>query len=121
MKNYIYIFALLICFSFSCSEDSDPIQTCNVDNVLNQPWLQELIAETEQFEIGREYTFISMGTYNSQTVFMLKNCCPFCNSVVPVYDCSGNTLGTIGSEGISADEITDSEVIWKSSNNSCNI
>lgn len=121
MKNYIYLIFFLVCFSFSCSDDTDPIRACNVENVLDLSWLQELIAQTEKFEIGRDYTFISMGIYDSQTVFLLNNCCPLCNSIVPVYDCSGNTLGTIGSEGISADEITDLKVIWKSSNNSCNI
>lgn len=121
MKNYFYLFAFLGMLNFSCSDDNDPVKACNVDNVLELPWLQELIAETEEFEIGRDYAYITMGTYDSQTVFVSQNCCPLCNSIVVVYDCSGNTIGKIGYEGISADEITDREVIWKSSNNSCNI
>jgi hypothetical protein len=121
MKKLIYLSAFLGMLTFSCSDDSDPIRACNVDNVLDMPWMQELIAETEEFEVGRDYTYITMGIYDSQTVFVLNNCCPLCNSIIPVYDCSGSTLGTVGSEGISADEISDMEVIWKSSNNSCSI
>lgn len=121
MKNLIYLFLFLGLLTFSCSEDPDPVKACQVDNVLELPWLQELIAETEKFEIGRDFTYITMGTYDSQTVFVLRNCCPLCNSVSPVFDCSGNPLGVIGSDGIVFDEISDREVIWKSSNNSCEI
>ena len=121
MKKLIYAFVFLGLLTFSCSDDSDPIRACNVDNVLDLPWLEELIAETEEFEIGRDYSFITMGTYQSQTVFVLQNCCPNCNSTFPVFDCSGNPLGSIGPEGVPFEEIANREVIWKSSNNSCNI
>jgi len=121
MKNYIYHFAFLGLLAFSCSDDPDPIKACDVDNVLDMPWLAERIEELESSEFSRTYSSISMGTYNSQTVFISGNCCPNCNSVITVSDCSGNNLGIIGQDDISADEITDRKVIWKSSENSCNI
>ena len=121
MKNLFFLFAFLGLVTFSCSDDPVPIQACNVDDVMDLPWLQELTAETEEFEIGMNYSYITMGTYDSQTVFVLQNCCPNCQSVFPVYDCSGNQLGLIGADGIVWDEISDRKVIWKSSMNSCNI
>ncbi|MBN7813167.1 hypothetical protein J0A68_19585 [Algoriphagus sp. H41] len=121
MKKLLYVFAFLGLLTFSCSDDSDPIRACGMDNVLEMPWIQQQIAETESTELGRDYWYISTGTYHSQTVFLLQNCCPMCNTIVPIFDCGGNTLGTLGSSGISLDDISDRKVIWKSSNNSCNI
>ncbi|GAB3219082.1 hypothetical protein GCM10027454_07910 [Algoriphagus aestuariicola] len=121
MKKLLYSLSFLVLLTVSCSDDPDPIRACNVENAMDLVWLQELIVETEEFEIGRDYSFITMGIYDSQTVFVLQNCCPLCNSVYPVYDCSGNSLGVIGSAGVPFEEITDRKVIWKSSNNSCNI
>ena len=120
MKNFIYLFAFVGLLAFSCSDDSDPIRACNVDNVLELPWLQERIAEIESTQFGREYSYISMGTYESPIVFVLGNCCSFCNTVVPILDCGGNALGTLGS-GIDFNEIMDRKVIWKSSANLCNV
>jgi hypothetical protein len=106
---------------FSCSDDPKPIQACNVDNVFDLPWLDQEISEMEDSEFGREYNFIAMGIYNSQTIFEFGNCCPTCNSVYPVKDCTGNTLGAIGQNGITYDQITERKIIWKSSTNSCAI
>ena len=121
MKKLIYLSTFLGLFAFSCSDDPKPIQACNVDNVLEMPWLEEEITELEDSEFGREYVVISMAMYNSQPVFIVANCCPTCNSVVTVRDCGGNYLGWIGQDGISADEIKDRKVIWRSSENACNV
>lgn len=122
MKNYIYLFALLVCLSFSCSEDPKPIEACATDNVLEDlPWLVEKIEEFEQSTFGQEYSYISKGTYQSQAVFIFQNCCPFCNTVFTVYDCSGNFMDTLGSGGISPSEITGMAVIWKSADSSCGV
>lgn len=121
MRYSLYLFAFLICLNFSCSEDSEPIEACATDNVLEDlPWLVERIEELEKSDFGQEYSFISKGTYQSQTVFIFQNCCPNCNSVFTVQDCSGNSLGTFGTGGIQTSEVTDMTVIWKSSKNSCN-
>lgn len=116
----LLIFSCLL--AFSCSDEDVSIQSCNVDNVLTDlPWLHQKIEESEQSDFSREYNFITIGTLDSKTVFMLRNCCPFCLSTVPVYDCNGNVLGAIGMDDLSGEEITDERVIWKSSGNSCNI
>lgn len=128
MKNPIYLFAFLGLLAFSCSDDPDPIKACDVDNVLDMPWMAELIEVEEQHEIGQSYSYLMTGKYKSaamsapQPVFFFMNCCPNCLMVPPVvYDCGGGELGRMGSEGILLEEIKDQEVIWKSSKNSCTI
>lgn len=116
----LLIFSCLL--AFSCSDEDVSIQSCNVDNVLTDlPWLHQKIEESEQSDFSREYNFITIGTLDSKSVFVFQNCCPFCNSVYVVYDCRGNTLGIIGSDGLTMEAIADKRVIWKSSDNSCNI
>ncbi|GAA0881336.1 hypothetical protein GCM10009119_43060 [Algoriphagus jejuensis] len=115
MKNFGYLIVLLTLVTFSCSDDSDPIQACNVDNVLDLPWLQEKI---EMYQVG-DHT-ITMGTYDSQTVFVATTCCALCNMTAPpVFDCSGNLIGKIGYDGIMLEEIADKEIVWKSEDKSC--
>lgn len=120
MKKATYLFLILAIGFSACSDDSEPLQACKTDNVLvDLPWLAELIEEQEQSFIGQNYSFISTGKYKLKTVFILQNCCPNCNSVSPVYDCSGEKLGFLGSNDIEIDKVQKYEVIWKSSENSC--
>lgn len=118
--------ATLICLFFaitfsSCSkEEVEPIQACDTQNVLvDLPWLAELIEEQEQFEISQSYSFISTGEINGRSIFVLQNCCPFCNTISPVYDCSGQPIGLLNSSDIKFEDIENYEVIWKSSKNEC--
>ena len=126
MKNFIYLFAFLALLAFSCSDDVDP--SCGVEDAIDMPWLAKLIEEEEKHFTGQNYSFLYTGIYRPSTmigqrrVFMFGNCCPGCLMSPPtIYDCSGETLGQLGTDGIEWEEITDSEVIWKSSNNSCSI
>lgn len=121
MKKAAFLILVFVIGFSSCSEDEvEPFQVCDTQNVLvDLPWLTELIEEQEQFTIGQNYSFIATGKFNQKRVFVLQNCCPLCNSIYPVYDCSGAVLGVIGSEGIEFEKIENYEVIWKSSKNSC--
>lgn len=121
MKNLVYLFALLFCFS--CSEVSEPMEACATDNVLTDlPWLIDLIENEENGFIGKNYSYISTGIYKSKRIFILSNCCPNCLMLPPpVYDCSGNMLGRVGDDDFESDKIKDEEVIWKSSENSCTV
>lgn len=114
------LFVLLAVIVFSCSDDQDP--SCNVDNVVTDlPWLADLLSEEENHFIGQSYSILYTGTYKSKTVFLIGNCCPNCLMLPPsVYDCKGKVLGSLG-DGIEWEDIKDQKVIWKSSNNSCNI
>lgn len=121
MKKAVYLFLILAIAFSSCSKDEvEPLQACDTQNVLvDLPWLAELIEEQEQFIIGQNFSFIGTGKLNQKRVFILQNCCPFCNTVAPVYDCNGEELGFLGSNDINFEDIENYEVIWKSSKNEC--
>ncbi len=119
----LVILLLVFGFTFSaCSEDEvEPLQVCDTQNVLvDLPWLAELIEEQEQSFIGQNYSFIATAKLKQRRVFILQNCCPFCASIFPVFNCSGEVLGSIGSEGMDFEDFNNYEVIWKSSDNTCN-
>jgi len=119
----IILFSILLSFVIlSCKTDDDNlINTCNVTNpVENLNWLKEVIADIEQsslFESGEVY--ISQANYNSNTIFILGNCCALCNSVLPVYDCEGNNLGYVGDSNFDTSILDNDKVIWKSENFIC--
>ncbi len=118
MKNLIYLFVFLGLVT-SCSDDPDP--SCNVENVVTDlPWLADLLAEEENHFIGQTYSILYTGAYKSKTVFVIGNCCPNCSMAPPaVYDCTGRVLGYMGTDGIEWEDLKDSRIIWRSSNNQC--
>ena len=71
-------------------------------------WLKQEIANREQDKTAiNKYFYIQQGNYQGETVFTYSNCCPFCDSVTLVYNCSGVKI-----EEINFQEITDLKVIW---------
>lgn len=123
MKKIILPFVLLIALSFSCQEENTPSTACQIENPLQEmDWLKVIIENLEGSSLT-EYMYISQATRGSSTVFLVQNCCPFCNTVTPVYNCEGVLLGILGSgeNGIDPTTIKNSKVIWKSENFSCNI
>ncbi len=121
MKKAAFIFLIFAIGFVACSDDEvEPLQACDTQHVLvDLPWLAELIEEQEQFIIGQNFSFIGTGKLNQKRVFILQSCCPFCNTVAPVYDCKGEELGFLGSNDINFEDIENYEVIWKSSKNEC--
>jgi len=125
MKNLFYTFMFLGMVTFSCSDEEnpnlpEPFQACGVDNVFELPWIAAGIEDLEKSDIGKKYSSLHSAQYGSQTVFYFGSCCPYCSMVPPsLYDCGGNKLGKFGTEGIDWEEITNFEVIWKSSENEC--
>jgi hypothetical protein len=122
MKKAAFLILILAIGFSSCSEDEvEPLQSCDTQNVLvDLPWLAELIEEQEQYFIGQNYSYITTGKIKDRRVFVLQNCCPFFASIFPVFNCSGEVLGSIGEEGFEFEDIENYEVIWKSSENGCN-
>ena len=123
MKNLVILCFLLLC---CCSEDDDDslaiVTACEVDNPLEQlTWLSEQIRTKvlNQTEFS-EYDFITQGKFNSETVFLFKNCNPIANSVVPVLDCQGIMLGLLSLE-IPQEEIFEETLIWKNAPSSCDL
>mgnify|MGYP005748228407 CR=1 FL=1 len=119
MRNFLSILFLSLIF-FSCEKAEGPV-SCGVENPSqNLPWLAERIENIEASSFP-EYFYIVEARYNGETVFLFENCCPFCNSVVPVYNCNGDLLGYLSEQnGIDPSKISFVQIAWKPSNSSCN-
>jgi len=117
MKNYLFL--LIVLLTLSCKEKVKPSSICDVGNPTQDlPWLKAEIQSREQDHGDvAKYFFIEQGEYNNQTVFLYDNCCPMCNTIITVYDCSGIKLFDL-SPGI---EIKNIKTIWKPEGNPCQV
>ena len=118
MKNYskIILAIITIIFLFSCdNDDANNSFACNVKNPAeNLPWLKTKIESFEEFPTIYEYMYVQQGTYAGQIVFMVGNCCPFCDSYFPVYNCEGEEL-----KGLNFQDISELKTIWKPLGSEC--
>ena len=124
MKSTNLIVVIVLALFFSCNSDDDiGHNNCAVDNpVEDLDWLKAKIAELEASDSSTaKYRYISQAEYNNRTVFILGNCCPICNTVLPVYDCEGASLGIIGTRDQDIDEsiMDDDIIIWSPSDFTC--
>lgn len=118
-KNSLLLLLVLLMFSFSCQEKVDPLLACGVENPReNLDWLNELIEQLEITEFGRTFNYITEGIFQDQTLFVLQNCCPNCNSAPIFYDCQGNVFDTAE---ISIADLSEVQLIWKSEFSSCTV
>jgi hypothetical protein len=114
MKKLLLSFLFLIVFTFGCKEDEEPALICGTtDPVADLPWLNTLTNELNDSYFGVYYS-ISKTTFEGNDVFVLRNCCPNCNSVIPVYSCTGDQLGILSANsGINPAIMDNAVVIWK--------
>jgi hypothetical protein len=114
MKKFIVLMLLVFSVSFGCKEDEEPILICGtIDPVADLPWLNTLTDELNDSYFGVYYS-ISKTTYEGNDVFVLRNCCPNCNSVIPVFSCTGDQLGILSANaGINPAILDYAVVIWK--------
>ena len=117
---------VMVLFSFlvSCEEDNrTPSNTCSVnDPIMELFWLTNRVEEFEQSTSeASKYFYISQASYLGNTVFVLENCCPFCNTVISVFDCEGELLGILGTrdEDIDPDSLDNKKVIWHPEDSPC--
>jgi len=114
MRRILLSMILLSAISFSCKEEEDPQLVCGkLDPVAELPWLNTLTNELNDSYFGVYYS-ISTSIYEGETVFILRNCCPNCNSVTPVYSCNGTQLGILSANaGINPAILDQAKIIWK--------
>jgi hypothetical protein len=118
MKKLIPLLFLMLCLG-SCKECEGPT-VCGTENPTEDlAWLKNLINEIKGNSFSK-YNYIVQATYEGRTVFLVQNCCPFCATIVPVYDCEGNNLGYLtGENGINPEKLRGEKVIWKPENSEC--
>ena len=123
MHKTIKIFLLIIGLAFSCEEGKDCCtHPCDVNNPAeNLPWLKAEIDSWKSTGELYKYFYVEQGNYFGQPVFIMKDCCPFCNTITPVLDCKGEVLWYAYSEPDKTALITDLKIIWKSDDLQCDI
>lgn len=117
----------IIIFFFLClsCDNSDNINgnLCSVENAIEDlDWLKSKIAEyKENSSDTQKYFYVTRAAYENMTVIIFPNCCPLCNTVTLVYNCSGELLGIVGSREEDIDEgILDRDIIiWKPDDFAC--
>lgn len=122
MKKISYLIMLVFFAGFSCQEKAEEptFEACGVQNPVKElTWLVERTASFQPTEIDG-FFYITQGEYLEETIFMIRNCCPYCNTVVVAYDCEGSELGVVG-QGSEIDPslILNEKTIWKPENSSC--
>lgn len=116
---FFTLFALVIS---ACSDIPEPDMCLDPESAGTSNWLQTIIDEIENDTSSHaSYQHIMTGTYEGQRIFIVKNCCPFCQYVAPVYDCSGEYLGFLSYQdnGINPGDIKDEQLFWKRSDSAC--
>jgi thiol-disulfide isomerase/thioredoxin len=119
MRNYSKIIIVLVMATLlvsSCEkDDAKDSLTCNVANPAEElPWLKTMIESWEDNSTIYTYMYVQKGTYSGKTVFLAANCCPFCNSYFPVFDCDGEEIAVTNIQ-----DITGLKTIWKPANSQC--
>jgi len=121
MKKY---FIIVLLFTISCDNEVDILiyNSCDAERPIEQlDWLREKAQEMNEYDDDiKQYFYISQASYQDQTVFIFGNCCPFCNTVIPVMNCEGENIGTLGFD-IEYEDISDENTILKPENFSCQI
>jgi len=122
-KSLAFISLFLFAFA-ACDCEESPEQTCGTLNPTEDlAWLKTAIESWDQYKSEDYYTFmyVQQGMYRGQQIFLFGNCCPFCNTTVPIYNCEGELLWYAGSEPEKTEKITDLKVIWKPDGFQCTI
>ncbi len=124
MKSYFALLTFCILIFSSCQDDANVFQDDEQQplpskclagaSISDMAWLQVEIQQIEQSDIS-EYFYISEGEIAGIAVILLENCSPFCGTIIPVYDCEGKLLGTLGNgeDQIRGDELSNKRVIWQ--------
>jgi len=94
MTKKILIISTLLILLFSCQEAH--IDNCSVKNPIEQlTWLNTMISNIKADTLISAYFYFSTVNYQGNTVFVLQDCCPMCNTIHLVFNCSGKAIGYI--------------------------
>lgn len=121
LKRYLLFFVISPLVFFACSDDDGLTNTCLIENpVAELDWLASEIQTLEQSGIS-QFLYVSQAEYENGTVFIFGNCCPNCNSVIPVRNCSGELIGILGNgdDDIDFSLLTRDIIIWRPDDFQC--
>lgn len=116
----------VLLLALGCNNDDlnlPVVSACNVENPIEDlEWLRGQITELKKLNSDlTQYFFIEQAEYQNETIFISNNCCPFCNTIVPMYNCSGDNIGLFGDENFNSSTISNRAIIFRSSDFGCEI
>lgn len=120
----IIILIFLTLGNISCEKDDNGLNnTCNVSNPIEElDWLKQKVEELEETDSDiLQYFYITQTEFKTKTIFIFPNCCPFCNTIIQVFNCEGETIGYIGDGNFDSTILENDKIIWKPENFSCDI
>lgn len=117
MKKQLILLSLLALAIFSCDkEDEEPATACGVsDPIENLQWLKQMKEEAAALGESSQYSYIMQAVYEGETVFYNGFCCPHCNWILTLYDCSGNAI----EKDYSISDVEKITVLWRPDNSVC--
>lgn len=84
-------------------------------------WLQDRVQELRDAESDEaRFFFVSQAVFRNETVFIFDNCCPFCNAVAPVFNCTGAQIGLLNNE-IPEAELVNVQVVFRPDDFGCQL
>ena len=112
MKTRLLIpFCSLLLLSMMACEKEEPL------NLEDLEWLEVEINDLQQSSLS-EFFYVEEAQYENKRVFVIGNCCPFCNTITPVYSEEGELLGYLG-DTITANELSDVKLFWEPDDAAC--
>lgn len=123
MKNLLMTTALLVAIASCNKEEQEPKVVCTVeDPLIELTWLANELEDLKKSSFIKYY-FISTAEYKGETVFIFGNCCPSCNSVIPVRNCEGDLLGILGNrpEDVDYQQLKENRFIWQGEEGQCEL
>jgi hypothetical protein len=118
MKASLFLLLVFCSVSFRCSDDTQPDGCDSSNPVVHLPWLYVQIQELKQNSMS-EYMWVTSARHGWQTIFMIGLCCPSCDSMILVYNCSGEQIGIVGDSNFGMDLLDNDQLVWKADNSSC--
>ncbi len=126
MRKYVLSLILLFLSFYACQDNelNSEVNTCSGfdDPIKEISWLKQIAANIEMdTSFTKRYLSISQASFNSRTVFFLRNCCPNCvTEPEPIYSCEQQVLGRLGVE-IMYNDLKDQEIIYRPDNFECGL
>ena len=117
--RYCIVSLLLVLAATSCHDECIDTWGCGVTDPAEELlWLKERIDELQRARPTlTKYSYVQQAELKGQTVFVIDNCCPFCNSRPMIFNCAGEELAEQGIRSL----IRNEKVVWKPADSECTL
>jgi len=115
MKKLTFLFFLGLTV-ISCQDDPT---LCGLPDDSTPAWMDALIEQSSDSALA-SYFYFETAELDGAQVFIANNCCPNCGTIIQVYNCQGEVIGSLGDD-ISQSELDNLRLFWAPENFQCNV